>query len=223
MDDLQMLCAGAGDSFAVHFAAFKVCKYCGKELSPSNFFKSGCQSLTARCKQCHGLGQRTCRICGRSFIGKTGQIFCSEACRKTHRPQTFKSCAHCENIFGPVSHLSTRYCSVACKNSGQRKALSMPRQSPTNKARAAHTAIARAIKAKRIQRPEACSECGLQGRIEAAHHNYHEPLKVRWLCRSCHAKWDWAVPKGGTLEGLYPKNLAVHTPVARDHAENANI
>jgi len=115
MDDLQMLCAGAGDSFAVHFAAFKVCKYCGKELSPSNFFKSGCQSLTARCKQCHGLGQRTCRICGRSFIGKTGQIFCSEACRKTHRPQTFKSCAHCENIFGPVSHLSTRYCSVACK------------------------------------------------------------------------------------------------------------
>ena len=41
MDDLQMLCTGAGDSFAVHFVASKVCKYCGKELSPSNFFKSG--------------------------------------------------------------------------------------------------------------------------------------------------------------------------------------
>ena len=67
-----------------------------------------------------------------------------------------------------------------------------------------------------------CSECGLQGRIEAAHHNYDESLKICWLCRSCHAKWDWAQPKGGTLEGLYRKNLAGQTAVARDHAENVN-
>lgn len=29
--------------------------------------------------------------------------------------------------------------------------------------------------------------------------------------------------KGGTLEGLYLSNLAVHTAIARDHAENTNI
>lgn len=200
MANLQMPLVGVGETVSDHWIGTKVCKYCGGELPLSSFFKSGPRLLTARCKQCHGLGHRSCRICSGRFIGKTGQIFCSDDCRKVHRPQTFKCCAYCEKLFGPVTHLSTRYCSMACKCVGQYKPMPTPRQRPTDKARAAQSAIARAIKADKIQRPEACSECGLQGRIEAAHHDYDEPLKVRWLCRSCHAKWDWAVPKGGTTK-----------------------
>jgi len=35
--------------------------------------------------------------------------------------------------------------------------------------------------------------------IEAAHHDYDQPLHVRWLCRSCHVRWDKREPKNGTV------------------------
>lgn len=55
------------------------------------------------------------------------------------------------------------------------------------------------IKAGNIQRPTVCEECKASDRkIEAAHFNYDEPLRVRWLCRSCHVRWDRAEPKGAT-------------------------
>ncbi len=44
---------------------------------------------------------------------------------------------------------------------------------------------------------------GIQGnsKIEINHDieiEGNEPLRVRWLCRSCHVKWDKAEPKGVT-------------------------
>lgn len=49
-------------------------------------------------------------------------------------------------------------------------------------------------------KPAACDECGTtEARIEAAHFDYGEPERVRWLCASCHRRWDWAEPKGGTV------------------------
>jgi len=51
-----------------------------------------------------------------------------------------------------------------------------------------------------LDRPTACEECGSTGQaIEAAHHNYDEPLRVRWLCRSCHRRWDKREPKNATF------------------------
>lgn len=199
MEIFQMLPAGAGETVAAQILVTKVCKHCFKELPASNFFKNKGQ-LTARCKRCHGLAPKICRTCGTTFEGKSNQFFCSAACRRAQRPQTFKFCAHCHKLFGPLSHLSTRYCSMACKCAGQRKAHPKPRQAPTSKARAAQAAVARAIRAGLLHRPAVCSECGFDGRIEAAHRDYDEPLDVRWLCRSCHARWDWAEPKGGTVK-----------------------
>lgn len=46
-----------------------------------------------------------------------------------------------------------------------------------------------------LVRPDTCEACGVQARIEAAHHDYAKPLEVRWLCRSCHIKSDRAQPK----------------------------
>ncbi|MFQ6047992.1 MAG: hypothetical protein ACE5K7_01350 [Phycisphaerae bacterium] len=51
-----------------------------------------------------------------------------------------------------------------------------------------------------ITRPSVCEECGATDRkIEAAHYDYDEPLRVRWLCRSCHVRWDRREPKGATF------------------------
>lgn len=62
-------------------------------------------------------------------------------------------------------------------------------------------AVAKAIRAGLLVRPMVCTQCGNQGKIEAAHHDYSRPLDVRWLCKSCHTRWDRAVPKTGKHAG----------------------
>lgn len=70
----------------------------------------------------------------------------------------------------------------------------------------AHAAVARAVRRGELIRPEKCEECGGPGRrIEAAHHDYTKPLDVRWLCSSCHRRYD-----------KHPKRqTAVGSPVAQ--------
>lgn len=52
----------------------------------------------------------------------------------------------------------------------------------------ARAATDHAVRSGKLTRPDACEECGTPGRVEAHHEDYSEPLKVRWLCRSCHTK-----------------------------------
>lgn len=44
-----------------------------------------------------------------------------------------------------------------------------------------------AIKSGRLQKPEACENCGDRSKPPHAHHeDYNKPLEVMWLCRRCH-------------------------------------
>ena len=54
---------------------------------------------------------------------------------------------------------------------------------------AARKAVMKAINSGVIVRPDACSECGKLGKIEAHHDSYapEHRLNVRWFCRQCHA------------------------------------
>ena len=62
--------------------------------------------------------------------------------------------------------------------------------------RKAAALVFRAIQRGDLVRPSRCEACDRTGvMIEAAHYNYEEPLRVRWLCRSCHKRWDRAQPK----------------------------
>ena len=98
-----------------------------------------------------------------------------------------------------AQRLNQRFCSRACKTAAQatgRKAVRVT----TPKARAAHGVIHNRIRSGLMARPTTCESCGTTGRrIEAAHYTYDEPLRVRWLCRSCHVRWDKQEPKGGTI------------------------
>lgn len=52
----------------------------------------------------------------------------------------------------------------------------------------AHRAVAYAIKTGRLTRPRVCPGCGRDDTLIQAHHDdYSQPLKVRWLCPTCHA------------------------------------
>lgn len=115
------------------------------------------------------------------------------------KPRTYSICPRCLCIYGPLARHARRYCSRACTIEAQRTGRTRLRR-PTSSARRAHGLVNYHIKAGNLARPLACEVCGITGkRIEAAHFNYDEPLRVRWLCRSCHVRWDKVDPKGGTV------------------------
>lgn len=52
----------------------------------------------------------------------------------------------------------------------------------------AHNALTRAVRAGKVNKPQNCEACNVQGRIVGHHKDYSKPLEVIWLCASCHAK-----------------------------------
>ena len=112
---------------------------------------------------------------------------------------TFAGCPHSASTFGPLGQLARRYCSMECKARAQATGRRVQRKS-TRKARTAQNLVRHQIAAGNLVRPMKCEECGAGGRkIEAAHYDYDQPLYVRWLCRSCHVRWDKRNPKQGTF------------------------
>lgn len=115
------------------------------------------------------------------------------------KPQTFKNCAQCGNRFGPLCYLAQRFCSYPCKVKAQTTGRKTFRRT-LNFARAAQRLVSYHIEVGNIVRPNCCENCGRTDvKIEAAHKDYSRPLDVRWLCRSCHVRWDKAEPKNVTV------------------------
>lgn len=52
----------------------------------------------------------------------------------------------------------------------------------------ARDAVNNAVKAGRLIRPEACSQCGVVCTPHGHHPDYDKPLEVVWLCPPCHTK-----------------------------------
>ncbi len=179
----------------------KKCRRC-EETKPLDEFHldKRRQIYAARCKQCHDLAPRICVVCGDGFIGKTGQKACTTICKSRLRPKTYRNCDHCDQRFGPLHHLRSRFCSQKCHHASREKGARKASARPTKQARAANKAIEYAIKVGRVHRPLTCDACSRDGRIEAAHYDYKRRLDVRWLCVSCHRKWDKADPKGGVVK-----------------------
>ncbi|KKN96723.1 hypothetical protein LCGC14_0163670 [marine sediment metagenome] len=52
----------------------------------------------------------------------------------------------------------------------------------------ARSAVESAVLRGRMVKPDCCSECGADGRLEAHHEDYSRRLDVLWLCSDCHGK-----------------------------------
>lgn len=50
----------------------------------------------------------------------------------------------------------------------------------------AQSVLTNNLKAGKIDRPDACSCCGIECKPEAHHPDYSNQLEVVWLCRECH-------------------------------------
>ena len=141
-----------------------------------------------------------CKGCGAVFQDNPSQIriFCSKICADKYKPKkkkTYLTCKRCGKIFHPISgSLKQRYCSRPC---GYRRGRTK-RTITITKARNAQSLLRYYVIKGKIKKPVICEECKQMKKIEAAHYNYDQPLRVRWLCISCHRKWDKKEPKGVT-------------------------
>lgn len=83
----------------------------------------------------------------------------------------------------------------------------------------ARRAVQKAIREGRLVPSKVCEECGTSSvRIEPAHFNYVELERVRWLCVSCHRRWDRIHPKGADLP-LVPHKRKVLTGEANHESK----
>jgi hypothetical protein len=199
-------------------AELKRCRCCRRELPLTSFYIARPGQSSSRCKRCHGLALRRCRVCRRIFIAKPGRKACSALCSQLMRAPTFLICRHCGQVFGPVEHLERKYCSKRCAYANATTGRLTVRKS-TREARSAQSLLRYHVQAGHIIRPSVCEECGANScKIEAAHYDYAEPLRVRWLCCSCHRRWDMREPKGATyiLSGPGRRRRDTHekTPTA---------
>lgn len=136
------------------------------------------------------------------------------------RPRTWTICPVCLTIF-PMPNLRRRFCSYACKVKAQTTGRRTFRRT-TAQARNAQSLVRYHVQAGNLVRPDAREECGATNRrIEAAHFNYDEPLRVRWLCRSCHVRWDKQHPKGGTVVVTRNSHTAETPPAVAEGGESA--
>ena len=120
---------------------------------------------------------------------------------------TFAICPACKCFFGPLPNKMRKYCSMECKARAQATGRRIHRRA-TPAARKAQGLVRSQLRVGLLERPKTCEECGKAGkRIEAAHYDYEQPLEVRWLCRSCHVRWDKKDPKNGTYV-VTPPNAA---------------
>lgn len=115
-------------------------------------------------------------------------------------------CSHCKDIKGPFVKYSKNskfpkqyyYCvkcnTIKCKkyrksDIGKIKAREAAYRSMAKfriKNNARHN-LNYHLKKGHIVKPRFCEDCGLKDKIFAHHTDYSKPLKIKWLCRRCHA------------------------------------
>ena len=86
-----------------------------------------------------------------------------------------------------LSHKNKQYLNSdrgkAIRNRISRSYRSNPKNLEKYKAR---VSVRIALKNGVLLKPSICSNCSMEGYVEAHHPNYKKPLEVVWLCKKCH-------------------------------------
>ena len=141
------------------------CKVCDVTSDAAEFYKG----VTSRCKECHKAKVRENRKANADYY-------------KSYDANRFQNDPR-------VKARHKRY-----QNTPQgRKSMIEAKRKWINKnpeARAAHIILGNAVKNKRIEKPNYCTNCGYhtnKRNMHAHHDDYAKPLEVVWLCAQCHS------------------------------------
>lgn len=68
---------------------------------------------------------------------------------------------------------------------GYRKGGPAPRPATSDK-QLIRMRVGAAVRAGKLEKPDACERCGAKTWLDGHHHDYSRPFDVEWLCRACH-------------------------------------
>ena len=118
------------------------------------------------------------KICGECGIRKESANFCKD---KTRKDNLCPQCKVCREAY-QKTYTQTTSGKIRRNTAGKRYCQNHPEK------KSAKNAVHLAIKNGIIRRSVFCESCGLPAKTEAHHFDYNKPLKVEWLCRTCHIK-----------------------------------
>jgi len=147
----------------------KKCTKCGKSKELTEFYKHK-QIKDGRapsCKVCHNISTKRWR---ENNTERSRELSRDSKRRERDRDGADKTREKWNDWYA--------------KNSEHRREYTNDRRDPVKER--AHKAVEYAVKKGDITKPELCSDCNKDKRLDAHHEDYDKPLEVMWLCRSCH-------------------------------------
>lgn len=146
------------------------CKKCGKEKDTEDFYSSN----KSVCKEC--LKERTV-LWQKNHLERTKEITAKQIAKRKDDPNYEKKQA---------KYYREWY--AKCGRNRTKRDLEIVklwRELNPEKCKV-HSLVEIALKWGKIKKPKCCSRCGDERKLVAHHDDYEFPLKVRWLCYSCH-------------------------------------
>jgi len=140
---------------------------------------------------------RTCNICGATSETKRFYRGVTSRCAECHRrkvSENRKEKADYYRVYDAKRYqedprVRARHRAYQKTDAGKSamKAARDRWESGNTDKRAAHVILMNAVRSGRVDKPCACSACGISGvRIHGHHEDYAKPLDVIWLCQTCH-------------------------------------
>ena len=144
------------------------------------------------------------KICSSCKIEKSLAEFSRNRARKDGLQGICKTCSKriCKEYYqtseGKIaqSKAGKKYTQTAKGKISQRKRAKKQHEKFPERLKAINT-VNNAIRNGRLKRSIYCEECGLLTKTEGHHPDYNKPLKVNWLCKTCHTNIHNKNEKGG--------------------------
>jgi len=146
--------------------AMKKCQECGKVKSINNFYKS----QKTYCKECH---KKRTVIWQKSHPQIVKEIDIKQRANPKHRK---RQAEYYREWYAKHGRQRTRQ---------DRELIALWRKLNPEKCKVRNL-VGHALKLGKIIKPKYCSKCGEKRKLVAHHDDYKFPLKIRWLCYSCH-------------------------------------